>query len=577
VALIGIVSSGVFAVQLYGLAETQDRQEFAAMVAQFDRRLNDEFSALRLIATLGQGLAAMDKDISRGDWRNFVSGLDWRRMPGALAFGFVERTTRAEMEAYVKRAQALGAQDFAVRSIDGGEARGSELYLWRLAEPADAQRQLVGLDLATQPQLKGILDWSMLSGSAGLSDPIAFGNLLGLRGAEANQTGILMAAPVYEHGAAPASFEERKATLVGWIVMPISVAAVSQAALRDLSEGIDVDVYLGAARREDRRLFHSDGTAQGAKTAPQNQKPRATTMVLAGQSLTIDHRMRSAEDWTAGIMPPLVMLGGSVISTLLGISLWFMVAARFRAEERARVMTRDLYQEKERAEEARRIAEEWRLAAEKHANEMEMSRASLEIQATETVQLAEELALQKAEAEREREKSEFLASHDVLTGLPNRRALLERLHTVFDSAPVKGVGLLFIDLDKFKEVNDTLGHDAGDDLLIKVADKLRSILRGSDYVARLGGDEFAFLLTGDVAQIGEAAASVGKRVLQNLQIVVPSPKGGIQIGCTVGAAVSPQDAQNAQQIMTFSDQLMYFGKKQGRNRVITSADMRLAR
>ncbi|TIT41214.1 MAG: sensor domain-containing diguanylate cyclase, partial [Mesorhizobium sp.] len=110
----------------------------------------------------------------------------------------------------------------------------------------------------------------------------------------------------------------------------------------------------------------------------------------------------------------------------------------------------------------------------------------------------EELSVQKREIELAKQQSDHSANHDLLTDLPNRRAFHNELKSVIGRCAATGdaAGLLFIDLDRFKEVNDTLGHEAGDALLQRVSDKLRTILRSADFVARLGGDEFAFLFSG---------------------------------------------------------------------------------
>jgi diguanylate cyclase (GGDEF)-like protein len=132
---------------------------------------------------------------------------------------------------------------------------------------------------------------------------------------------------------------------------------------------------------------------------------------------------------------------------------------------------------------------------------------------------------------------------------------------------------LFIDLDRFKEVNDTLGHEAGDALLQRVSDQLRSILRSADFVARLGGDEFAFLLSADAGHARDQANRVAERILDKLQIEVPAPAGMINVGCTVGIAIYPADAADSQGLMTLADQLMYVGKKNGRNRLVGVGDL----
>ena len=244
-----------------------------------------------------------------------------------------------------------------------------------------------------------------------------------------------------------------------------------------------------------------------------------------------------------------------------------------RALEQLNTANRALQAAKEAAEEARRAADTLREAAEHHASDMEMSRASMEQQASETVQLAEDLAAQKAEAEAAQARSEYLANHDILTGLPNRRAFQDQLRSSMEDTTEEGVGLLFIDLDKFKEVNDTLGHDAGDALLIKVAENLSKIVRDGDLIARLGGDEFAFVIKAQRSVLRDRATMIGRRILSALQIPVPAPKGEIRVGCTVGIAIGPDDATDAQELMTCADQLMYVGKKRGRNRVIQMSDV----
>ncbi|MBA3448689.1 MAG: sensor domain-containing diguanylate cyclase [Pseudaminobacter sp.] len=183
----------------------------------------------------------------------------------------------------------------------------------------------------------------------------------------------------------------------------------------------------------------------------------------------------------------------------------------------------------------------------------------------------EGLSAQKRELELAKQQSDHSANHDPLTGLPNRRAFQNELKAAIDRTENsdRAAALLFIDLDRFKEVNDTLGHEAGDALLQRVSLQLRKILRDTDFVARLGGDEFAFVLSDDRANIREKAFLVGQRILDRLRIRIPSPKGFIQIGCTVGIAVCPADAGDSEGLLALADRLMYLGKKSGRQRLVT--------
>ncbi|RJT42685.1 diguanylate cyclase [Mesorhizobium waimense] len=184
----------------------------------------------------------------------------------------------------------------------------------------------------------------------------------------------------------------------------------------------------------------------------------------------------------------------------------------------------------------------------------------------------EELSAQKREIELAKQQSDHSANHDLLTDLPNRRAFHNELKSVVARCGGNGeaAGLLFIDLDRFKEVNDTLGHEAGDALLQRVSNHLRSILRSDDFVARLGGDEFAFLFSGQADQARQKAVRVAERVLERLRIKVPAPNGDIQVGCTVGVAIYPSEAGDCDALVALADRLMYVGKKSGRDRLVTA-------
>jgi diguanylate cyclase (GGDEF)-like protein/PAS domain S-box-containing protein len=183
----------------------------------------------------------------------------------------------------------------------------------------------------------------------------------------------------------------------------------------------------------------------------------------------------------------------------------------------------------------------------------------------------DELSSQKLALQIAKQKSDHSANHDLLTGLPNRRAFHSQLKATIEQNNYSGtqMGLLFIDLDRFKEVNDTLGHESGDALLQHVANQLRSLLRSTDFVARLGGDEFAFMLFGDPELSRKTAEAVAHRVVEKLQIDVPSPVGIIRVGCTVGVALWPTDASDPRGLLALADRLMYVGKKSGRNRFVT--------
>ena len=174
------------------------------------------------------------------------------------------------------------------------------------------------------------------------------------------------------------------------------------------------------------------------------------------------------------------------------------------------------------------------------------------------------------------QRSQYLAHYDQLTGLPNRRLFLEQLSTAIDQAPRinRTIALLFLDLDRFKEVNDTHGHDQGDELLKQVAERLHSCVRLSDRVshgsvsglgnvARLGGDEFTIMLTG--IRKHRDAAVVAQRILDSLNR--PFIMDGIEvlIGTSIGISVLSEDNRDAADLVRNADLAMYKAKSAGKH------------
>ena len=161
-----------------------------------------------------------------------------------------------------------------------------------------------------------------------------------------------------------------------------------------------------------------------------------------------------------------------------------------------------------------------------------------------------------------------LAHHDSLTGLPNRLLFRDRL----DQAVVKAqrrrsrVAVLFLDLDRFKAINDTLGHDVGDALLVEVAGRLQRQCRQSDTVARLGGDEFVFLLD-DIAR-AEDAAVVAAKILASLERPVTAAGRELTVATSIGIALYPDHAATADELIKYADRALYTAKDQGRGRFL---------
>ncbi|MCW5659732.1 MAG: EAL domain-containing protein [Burkholderiaceae bacterium] len=160
---------------------------------------------------------------------------------------------------------------------------------------------------------------------------------------------------------------------------------------------------------------------------------------------------------------------------------------------------------------------------------------------------------------------EYLASHDSLTGLPNRVMFSELLNHVLAASQrnQRKFAVLFIDLDRFKFINDSLGHEAGDTLLREVAHRLKDNLRASDIVARLGGDEFVMLLQ-DLRGI-EQAGRIARKLLSAVIKPIEIQGQECRVTASIGISVFPNDAQDETALMSHADIAMYHAKEEGKN------------
>jgi len=163
------------------------------------------------------------------------------------------------------------------------------------------------------------------------------------------------------------------------------------------------------------------------------------------------------------------------------------------------------------------------------------------------------------------EKLDYLAHHDPLTGLPNRLLLNDRLAHCIERSQRSGevLALLFIDLDNFKHVNDSLGHQVGDELLVAVADLVSGHLRAADTLARLGGDEFVLLIE-NVVDPGEVAR-VAEKMLDLLREPRLMAGHSLYVTASIGISLYPADGASAAELLQHADSAMYRAKKMGRN------------
>jgi diguanylate cyclase len=159
-----------------------------------------------------------------------------------------------------------------------------------------------------------------------------------------------------------------------------------------------------------------------------------------------------------------------------------------------------------------------------------------------------------------------LAHHDPLSGLPNRALFAKRLDDELERLERGGdaLAVLYLDLDRFKEINDNHGHEGGDEVIRTVARRLGDLLRGADTLARFGGDEFAVIQTG-VREPRDSEA-LARRILEAVQPAVPLAEGEAYVGVSIGIALAPENAASRDNLMRLADVALYRAKHEGRNR-----------
>lgn len=181
---------------------------------------------------------------------------------------------------------------------------------------------------------------------------------------------------------------------------------------------------------------------------------------------------------------------------------------------------------------------------------------------THAVAVFSDISKEKEQEERVR----YLATHDTLTGLPNRAKFTSKLDEALTNAKNNStkIAILFIDLDHFKKVNDTLGHEAGDNLLVEVAQRMKSTLREKDFIARLGGDEFTAIIE-NFSDIQDAQNSAQQLLIAlSAKYKAIGDNSDIRVTPSIGICLYPEDGTDAQSLLKKSDQAMYAVKSSGR-------------
>jgi len=591
-----------------------------AFLSRIEQRMLAHEQMLRGI----QGLfAASEQPVTRRAFREYVAalrlGADFSGLEGV---GWVPLVTPAERAAHValQRQQGVPAYDIAPVAARPAWAPLSQL------EPALASHaQSVGLDLFADAARQAAMLRARDSGMATITPKLT--QLLET-GAKV-KAGFVMFLPVYRRGGVVDSLEARRANLIGWVVAPFNMEAWMASLYGEHAAGIDVRIFDGIEITQQAQLYDSGvpGAWPGQRSDEMleylNVAGRSWT--LAVRSLGVSGAYASRDQ------SQIIARSGVILSVLLALLTWVMVSDRSRAMVLAMRMTSELRETKEHFElvfdtspDAVMISRQadgriidvnpgfvamtgytradvigqalaglamWKTAEDRdsYLRELREHNGCENLEAMfarkDGTQLVGILSAQPANfkgvacfvgvmrditARKVIEnRMAHMAQHDPLTGLPNRALFDDRLHQAVTQAHRNRtrLALLYIDLDHFKPVNDTLGHATGDVLLKLAARRMQEHVRASDTVARIGGDEFVVLLP--TVQDREDARSVAEKIREAMSEVFDLNGGHTaHISSSVGIAVYPDHAIDEIQLSKHADDAMYQAKQMGRDRVV---------
>jgi signal transduction histidine kinase/CheY-like chemotaxis protein len=327
--------------------ERTAEDRFVHQIELVKKRVVERLSNLTLISELGLGMVQIVNNTNPDQWTSFTNGLDWKSLPGLIGVGYAERAKPYSIS-LLSRLYAYSPY-VGVQSL--GDPQSDRIYPVTLFEPASAAPAFLGLDLASDDHLRSAADHAMSSGEIALSDVIE------KSGATAGSAILL--APVYAQGAMPKDAIERRARLIGWVVMPLHFGALVDEAVAEVAGAMDVHVYMGAARPD--HLLYQTAAPVTANAAPAplydlNAIPvydRSDRVQFADRELTFEYHTRPnflLERDTR--MPSVVLTTGLAASLLAAGIIWSLGRGQTRAERLAAAMTQDLRAAKEQAESA---------------------------------------------------------------------------------------------------------------------------------------------------------------------------------------------------------------------------------
>jgi diguanylate cyclase (GGDEF)-like protein/PAS domain S-box-containing protein len=571
-------------------------------------------------------LFAASDHVSRAEWRAYIAALALdKSLPGIQGTGFASMIRADQLAEHVAEVRGEGFADYAIHPAGVRDAYSSILYL----EPfAGRNLRAFGYDMYSEPVRREAMARARDTGLPALSGKVT---LVQESGPEV-QAGFLIYLPIYAHGIEPQTVDARRAALLGFVYSPFRAHDIMHSIFSDGLHDADLELFDGAPTA-DTLLFASAQRSASARFSvdhpieiagrtwlarfsstpafEQDQLSAEPGLILFGGSalsvmlFTLMHinghhrrgmqtaaarlaqsrdefrtlvenvpgvvfRCQIAAPWRViHISPNIQALTGAAPEEFVSSSVSFgdfIVPEDFAAIEdaiatamRQRVSYEVEYRMRSRTGQTYWVSE----------------RGHVYVDGNGQPQWLDGVIIDVTERKQAEEAIRNLAFIDTLTHLPNRRFLLDRLRQGLAKSRRHGHhgALLFIDLDHFKSVNDTYGHEAGDKLLWEVAHRLRRSVREGDTVARLGGDEFVVMLEelGDSTEEARAKGTViGDKILAALNEPFEIDGDIHQNTPSIGLTCFGSADEQAEDLLRRADAAMYRAKAAGRNRLESS-------
>lgn len=602
-------------------AEQRAHDRFSFEAHQASHAIFKRMQEYEQVLRGGVGLFVSSDTVTRQDWHDYVTNLQIETYwPGIQGIGYAAMVAPKQRESFIESIRQTGFPEFDIIPAGSRQQYSSIVYL----EPFNARNQRAfGYDMFSERARQEAMIKARDSGQAALSSKVK----LVQETDQDIQPGFLMYLPHYRRGAPVDSMAQRQVALIGYVYSPFRASDLMHGILGDDNPLIDFRVYDGN-KTSDADLLYSS-LAPSAEQISNPHYTITQAIELPGRTWTVRFDSSHIFEQQMETSQPLIIgIGGCTLDLLLLGILWSLAHNHKRATQSKRemgilldrleaaasagiigvwdwdVVNNKLIWDKVmyqlyglRESDFKEVYEAWISALHPEDkkfidNEIQAAlRGEREYEPEFRViwpdgtihhlkalshttydEQGKPIRMVGVNYDQTEQKNiqinlDKLASYDPLTKLPNRRLLDDRIDQAIARAHRENhkVAILFIDLDKFKQVNDIQGHSTGDWLLKNAAERIQHCLRSTDTVARIGGDEFIALLP----DTDTNAINIAEKIRAALELPFVTDDGlALDISSSIGVAFYPDHADSAGELLRFGDEAMYQAKTKGRNNVV---------